>query len=380
MSAISGPITLLVVIFGTILNAVTVYILSTHTLLRTASLALSCDSLRHKISKGSQSGSFRHKISAGQQLSNGSFRQPRRSCSSAGRPRVYTFFLWLVISDTALLISALLMYCVPNLLASDLGPYIHLFPLLYFVSNTALTASVWLMCALIFDRYRALCTPFRIRTTPTARIHAALAAVYLFATAFSIPRFFEIAVYEDAMGPMLRQTSLVTNQLYMIGYRIVGGLVLYSLLPYIILFVLSLKVNFRMHSACLKGEIGMVHSAGSSCWSEGHEHYEFKQSRKQQHNGLRARPRRNDGELSRLASYLLLSFEGEVPSIKANAHCAGRGGTRHWSGPIHRLARVDCLRGYVKPHRGGGKRGQLLHLLRGVGVLPQNLHVDVSLL
>lgn len=114
-----------------------------------------------------------------------------------------------------------------------------------------------------------------------------------------------------------------------------------------------------------KGELGVVHRAGSSRWSERNQHNKFKQSRKQQHNRLRAGPRRNDGE---------------VPSVQANAHCARRGGTRHRSGPIHGLARVDRLRGYVKPHRGGGQRGQLLHLLRGFGVLPKNLRADVPLL
>src|SRR5688572_21110262 len=45
------------------------------------------------------------------------------------------------------------------------------------------------------------------------------------------------------------QTSLVQNQLYMIGYRIIGGMIFYSLVPYILLFLISWRVAYFLSSA-----------------------------------------------------------------------------------------------------------------------------------
>lgn len=148
---------------------------------------------------------------------------------------------------------------------------------------------VWLMCALMFDRYRTLCSPFAVRSSNISLIHRVLLSVCLVALVFSLPRFFELHLEKDPMSGIeyVSQTELVHNKLYMIGYRIfgkgflneifkeyrvlvrkldntgcnllnenqkiyniavikiiLGGLMLYSLLPYAILFVLSFKVSW----------------------------------------------------------------------------------------------------------------------------------------
>lgn len=174
----------------------------------------------------------------------------KQPAHNMGRPRVYTFFLWLVISDTTLLICALLMYSIPTLFNGNIGFYVYFTPFFYLMSNTALTASVWLMCALIFDRYRTIVVhPFvkkyNIENKPTNRIHQVLLLVYILALSFSLPRFFELRLQWDPTTNeyFLMQTSIVHNKIYMIGYRILGGIFLYSLFPYVVLFVLSFRVR-----------------------------------------------------------------------------------------------------------------------------------------
>jgi hypothetical protein len=101
------------------------------------------------------------------------------------------------------------------------------------------------MCSLMFDRYKTLCSPFTVRSGNINRIHRILLTVCLIAIIFSLPRFFEISVELDSSTGIeyVTQTSLVHNKIYMIGYRIFGGLMLYSLMPYLVLFVLSFKVS-----------------------------------------------------------------------------------------------------------------------------------------
>ncbi|KHN78709.1 FMRFamide receptor [Toxocara canis] len=142
------------------------------------------------------------------------------------------------------------MYCVPSFMTS-LGFYARLFPTYYMLSNASLTASVWLMCALMFERYRALCRPLSVQAQQmsVARVHKILTAVVLVAVIFSLPRLFELALFEYEGEVYVRQTFLVENRFYMIGYRIVGGLLFYSLFPYIGLFTMSTRISFAMHAA-----------------------------------------------------------------------------------------------------------------------------------
>lgn len=101
------------------------------------------------------------------------------------------------------------------------------------------------MCALMFDRYRTLCQPFAVKSNNIPLIHKALFGVAFTALLFSIPRFFELHSKFDPEENeyYIAQTELVNDQIYMIGYRIVGGLLFYSVLPYVVLFILSFRVS-----------------------------------------------------------------------------------------------------------------------------------------
>lgn len=220
---LNGPLTVSFVIVGTCLNGLTVYVLSRHNFVR----QMSCRSFRSSIRRSDSTTSYGN-----------------------GKPRIYIYLLWLSFIDTVLLISALLMYSLPALMNGTLGYYIHFFPFYYLLSNTALTASVWLMSALVVDRYRTLCAPLTARHFSFRTIHRILSLICLAALCFSIPRYFELELRLDEQDQYyLSQTSLVHNQVYMIGYRIVGGLMFYSLLPYVVLFAMSLRVYFVLRAA-----------------------------------------------------------------------------------------------------------------------------------
>uniref|UniRef100_A0A7E4V269 G_PROTEIN_RECEP_F1_2 domain-containing protein n=1 Tax=Panagrellus redivivus TaxID=6233 RepID=A0A7E4V269_PANRE len=221
---LNGPLTMIFVIVGTCLNALTVYVLSKHNFVR----QVSCRIRSRKSVRRSDS----------------------TSSGYAGKPRIYIYLMWLSFIDITLLISAMLMYSLPAIMGGSMGAYIHFFPVYYLLSNTALTASVWLMCALMIDRYRSLCSPLTARQLSFSSIHRILFLTCVAALSFSVPRFFEIELYQDEDNQyFLRQTNLVHNQIYMIGYRIIGGLMFYSLLPYVLLFAMSSRVMFVLRAA-----------------------------------------------------------------------------------------------------------------------------------
>lgn len=221
---LNGPVTAILVMFGIIFNLCTMYFLAVPR--RTFG---TCADNRMKATQSKKC-----------------FPLVKRS-SNTSRPLINTYLLWLAFSDTALLISAALLYCIPTFFIS-LGNYARFFPSYYLLSNASLTASVWFMCVLMFERYRALCRPLDSHVKPQ-RIHRTLSSVSLFAVIFSLPRFFELSVYELDGEYHVSQTSLVETRAYMVGYRIIGGMLFYSLFPYVILFIISTRIFLAIHAA-----------------------------------------------------------------------------------------------------------------------------------
>ncbi|TMS38418.1 hypothetical protein L596_005148 [Steinernema carpocapsae] len=252
---INGPLTATLVVAGTVLNIVTVCIIVRRRFSRQQSNLSEREIIhRHKVTASSNYQSIPAQATVSHK-NNASFKGTPQTCPSP-RPRIYTYVLWLSCSDTTLLLSAFLMYCVPTLLHGSFGYYAYLFPVYYVMSNAALTASVWLMIALMVDRYRALCSPLTVainfqKSLPVAHVHRVLAIVSLAAIIFSLPRYFELTLDRDIYSGevFVRQTTLVDNMVYMIGYRIAGGIVFYSLVPYIVLFALSARIWCVVHKS-----------------------------------------------------------------------------------------------------------------------------------
>ncbi|CEF60422.1 G protein-coupled receptor, rhodopsin-like family and GPCR, rhodopsin-like, 7TM domain-containing protein [Strongyloides ratti] len=187
------------------------------------------------------------------------------------RPKIYIYFTWITLCDTALLIFAFLMYGAPTI-GSEKYEYFNapFTPIIYTFCNTTMVASVWLMCALMYDRYRALTSKLNvalsIKSVKEKEIHKMLALVFLSSLIYTLPRFFELKVIYKEIEPNVSssefyinendniqiipipvQTDLVRNNFYMIGYRVIGGFLFYSLIPYIILFGTSTKISIELH-------------------------------------------------------------------------------------------------------------------------------------
>ncbi|EFO20222.1 hypothetical protein LOAG_08267 [Loa loa] len=221
---LNGPITAVLVIFGVLFNLCTVYFL----MIPRKTFGTYTDS-RTKSTRSKKSFPLTKRF------------------SNTPRPLINTYLLWLAFSDTAVLISAALLYCIPAFFMS-LGNYARFFPSYYLLSNASLTASVWLMCVLMFERYRAFCKPLDSYVKPQ-RIHRTLFLVSLLALIFSLPRLFELSVYELDGEYYVNQTLLVETRAYMVGYRIIGGMVFYSLFPYIVLFIITVRICLAIHAA-----------------------------------------------------------------------------------------------------------------------------------
>ncbi|VDK51604.1 unnamed protein product [Anisakis simplex] len=236
---LNGPVTAVFVVCGVVLNSITVLVLLKQPKRCTTTTTTTSSTSRTLIKQKALT------------RSNDSVRL--RSYITNSRPLIYTYLLWITFSDTSLLLNAFLMYCMPTFMSS-LGFYARLFPTYYMLSNASLTSSVWLICALMFERYRALCRPLskqlkQRQQITVNRAHKILTLVLFIAVLFSLPRLFELSVFEYDGELYVKQTVLVNNRLYMIGYRIIGGLLFYSLFPYIGLFTMSTRISFALHQA-----------------------------------------------------------------------------------------------------------------------------------
>ncbi|VDK60642.1 unnamed protein product [Anisakis simplex] len=274
-SILNGPITATVVFTGVLLNSLTIYVL------------LKMPHRRREL----RQREIDNAPSASPATTKPTVRSPKRlkssltllrrskstTSSSNSYPVIYTYFIWLTSTDSALLVSALFMYSLPSLIdESFTNYYVRFFPFCYVLSNATLTASVWLMFVMMYDRYRALCRPLHQRLSqrhlqkPTRRIHWICMCILFMGLIYSLPRLFELDVitevvndevhrnasshYLSAHTEQLRvvQTALVKSYLYMVGYRIVGAILFYSLLPYVILSAISARVSYAVHQAALR--------------------------------------------------------------------------------------------------------------------------------
>uniref|UniRef100_A0AC35U484 G_PROTEIN_RECEP_F1_2 domain-containing protein n=1 Tax=Rhabditophanes sp. KR3021 TaxID=114890 RepID=A0AC35U484_9BILA len=194
--------------------------------------------------------------------------------SANSKPRIYIYLLWITMCDTALLIFAFLMYSAPTIAGHEYSNYyIPWYPTTYTFCNTTMVASVWLMCALMYDRYRALSARLTVALSSShknaKKIHQILAIVSVSAFIYTLPRFFELkVVYVPHLDAVILndteisegsyttrffaepyQTDLVRSKFYMIGYRVIGGFLFYSLIPYILLFGASARISYILHTA-----------------------------------------------------------------------------------------------------------------------------------
>uniref|UniRef100_A0A915MH08 G-protein coupled receptors family 1 profile domain-containing protein n=1 Tax=Meloidogyne javanica TaxID=6303 RepID=A0A915MH08_MELJA len=83
-----------------------------------------------------------------------------RNAGSCSPPIIHYYLISLACWHSALLCNAFVLYCLPTLLWGSVistGPYVHLYPPTYMLANATHTGTVWIVLALTLDRYLALC-------------------------------------------------------------------------------------------------------------------------------------------------------------------------------------------------------------------------------
>uniref|UniRef100_A0AC35UD10 G_PROTEIN_RECEP_F1_2 domain-containing protein n=1 Tax=Rhabditophanes sp. KR3021 TaxID=114890 RepID=A0AC35UD10_9BILA len=181
---------------------------------------------------------------------------------SNSAPVIHYYLVTLTIWQTGVLINAFLLYSFPTFYryyASEVDKYQLIYPYAYFGANITNTASMWVVLALTIDRYLALCKPLSHRYIgKRARVKKLMIIVSILAIIFCIPRFLEIEtnkycenVNNDSICHYQVQRSRI-NVTFQIVYRIVSGLLFVTLVPCIILFILTLKISFALHTAIIR--------------------------------------------------------------------------------------------------------------------------------
>lgn len=125
------------------------------------------------------------------------------------------------------------------------------------VSNTAITACIWCTIFVTAERYLSLCHPLqhRLIAERTARQIYILVFITVSASLYCIPLWFELQFDEcvdqntQKIVIVLLPTWLLQSTRYMIGYRLVGGLLFHSLGPFILLAVMSVLIARNLKNA-----------------------------------------------------------------------------------------------------------------------------------
>lgn len=170
--------------------------------------------------------------------------------------RIYFYLLVLAAWDCALEIGAFFMFALPTVLYGDIvlyGEYAPAFPFFYFLSNVARNGSVWIVVMVAFERYFALCYPYKFQIWNTERrVYTLLIVVSCLAFFYGVPRFFELGSAEckhpvsNLIMPLVTATDLRKNRLYWLIYRVAGGFIFYSVGPFILLTFLTIRISLEI--------------------------------------------------------------------------------------------------------------------------------------
>lgn len=187
---------------------------------------------------------------------------------------INSFLIILACWDLILVISSFFLYNFSVLVNTHVvvhGDYVRAYPILFVVSHAAHTASIWCVVALAAERYFALCHPLRHRTKSNlGRIRITLLGISVASILASVPKFFEILIIECRDSdtgqtiPWVDSSPLRRHPLYSFAYIVVGGLLLHSLTPFVIMVILSIRVVVEVkRGATLRRRISARRSTGS---------------------------------------------------------------------------------------------------------------------
>lgn len=166
---------------------------------------------------------------------------------------IYVYLLTLALWDLVLLVTSFLLYNL-HVIADAPGTnapiithpvYLHSLPYVYYATITAHTCANWVVVALGLERYFALCHPFRHRLLDgRRRAIYTVCFISLGGILYSLPRLYEtkVSTEEEDEGNPISFNDFQQTVLYKTLYKVVGGMFLYSVGPFVCLFVVSIRV------------------------------------------------------------------------------------------------------------------------------------------
>lgn len=183
------------------------------------------------------------------------------------RPSIYYYLLTLAIWDTLLLIFATLLYGFPLAYYRSLpmrgNNYVYLYPVFFTASNVTLVGSAWIVMTLTVDRYFALCKPITHKHIgKRSRVKKLLLLVSFIAVLYGLPRSFEVTVllvpsnvtdYDGSpiieLQPLVSVSPIGHSNEYKFIYKVGCGLVFHSLVPFCLLFFITVRITIELRRA-----------------------------------------------------------------------------------------------------------------------------------
>ncbi|CDW54262.1 7tm 1 domain containing protein [Trichuris trichiura] len=167
-------------------------------------------------------------------------------------PRMNLCLIALAAWEIVLICSSFFLYSLPMLLyqyAPTHGNYVETYAYWYTLANTANQASIWVVVVMAVDRYFAICSPFKHRRFENRMKGRILGVVSVFAIIHGFPRFFEVSIVRCPVMPnktnvaTVMASGLQQNYTYRVLYKIIGGLLLYSVGPFLTLSFVAVQVS-----------------------------------------------------------------------------------------------------------------------------------------
>ncbi|KRZ05097.1 FMRFamide receptor [Trichinella zimbabwensis] len=170
-------------------------------------------------------------------------------------PRLNTCLIALAAWEIVLMCASFFLYSFPVLLYHNSpvnGPYVKTYAYWYTAANMANQAAVWVVLVMAIDRYFAICHPLKHRRFGDTARGKILLLVSTFAIIHATPRFFEVSVVY--CSPVDNSTPVVTvvpsglqqNYIYRMLYKVIGGMLLYSVGPFLVLSFIAAQVSKHM--------------------------------------------------------------------------------------------------------------------------------------
>lgn len=170
--------------------------------------------------------------------------------------KIYTYLLALAAWDVFYITTSFLLYNLPTLMYQEIihfGPYAIGTPFLYYISTVARTGAIWTVLVIAFERYVALCYPFKFEQMNSEnRVWIFFASITCSAFLYCLPRYFELKVlycYElttDLRVPLLLKSELRSTFTYWLLYRVIGGCLFYSIVPFLALVILTIRISYEL--------------------------------------------------------------------------------------------------------------------------------------